>query len=259
MSAAAALLPETLPVADDGAGRPAVERQLAKLDRLADLGLEIAEALAAQARGTGPQVIEGDVALAYDRVARAVRMAVMLQSRLIEEARLSRDGAAGPASGAAVDPAGQARARKDGVVRIVKRVAQAHGGLDGFQVGWLAGEARERLEHDDIYGQVMSRPVSDLVADICDDLGLTPDWAHLAAEAWAQAEIESGVVGEPLLEFLDAPAPAERGGGDAPNPVPAAPTLHEHLQALARDPEVLATARRGSVGAGRRASAGDSS
>ncbi len=87
---AAADLPETLP--EDASGdRAHLDRQLAKLDRLGDLGLELAEALVAQAKGAGPQVVEGDAALAYDRVARAVRMAVMLQSRLIADARLSRE------------------------------------------------------------------------------------------------------------------------------------------------------------------------
>ncbi|MGZ3401320.1 MAG: hypothetical protein ACXU8W_19260, partial [Caulobacteraceae bacterium] len=74
--------------------RARLDRQLARLDRLADLGLEIAEGLAAQAKGTGPRVAEGDVALAYDRVARAVRMAVMLQSRLMQDLRRARDEAA---------------------------------------------------------------------------------------------------------------------------------------------------------------------
>ena len=164
--------------------RARLDRQLARLDWLADLGLQIAEGLAAQAKGTGPQVVEGDLALAYDRVARAVRMAVMLQSRLIEDARLSREAATAPVA----DPAGPAQARKDQVARIVKRVAQADGGLDGTQVRWAAREVSERLEHDDIYGQVMSQPVSDLVHDICYDLGLTPVWARLAEEAWAQDE-----------------------------------------------------------------------
>ena len=124
--------------------RARLDRQLAKLDRLADLGIEIAEALAAQAKGTGPQAVEGDVALAYDRVARAVRMAVMLQSRLVEDARRPRDKAAG------ADPAGAAQARKDQVTRIVKRVAEADGSLNGFRIGCAARESRERLEHDDI-------------------------------------------------------------------------------------------------------------
>ncbi|MGZ3369213.1 MAG: hypothetical protein ACXWK1_09850 [Caulobacteraceae bacterium] len=240
--------------------RARLDRQLARLDRLADLGLEIAEGLAAQAKGTGPRVAEGDVALAYDRVARAVRMAVMLQSRLIEDVRLARQAAAGAFAGAGADPA---TARKDRVARIVRRVAEAHGGLDGFQIGWAAREARERLEHDDIYGQVMSQPVSDLVADICRDLGLTPNWARLAEEAWAEEEILSGDVGEALAGYTDSaaspaggvsgsaggasrtgPRSGGEGTGEAPPALVSIPTLDERLQALASDPQVLAAARR---------------
>lgn len=217
--------------------RARLDRQLARLDRLADLGLEIAEGLAAQARGEGPQVVEGDVALAYDRVARAVRMAVMLQSRLVGEARRPQEQAA--AATAAADPA---EARKDQVARIVRRVAEGQGGLDMFQVGRAGSQARERLEHDDIYGQVMSQPVSDLVADICYDLGLTPDWARLAEEAWAQDEIDSGQVGEALQDALA--SRREAASHAFAGPAFAIPCLESQLHALAANPEVLAAARR---------------
>ncbi len=209
-----------------------LDRQLDKLDRLADLGLEIVQALAAQAKGTGPQVVEGDVALAYERLARGVRMAVMLQSRLTEDARGARETAADPAA-----------ARKDAVARVVKRVAEADGRLDGFQMSWARREARERLEHDDIYGQVMSQPVSDLVAAICRDLGLTPDWARLAAEAWAQDEIDSGEIGGPLQDLLDSPPETESAQAAPLDSIPTIPTYEERLQALAQEAAVVLAAR----------------
>jgi hypothetical protein len=209
--------------AADPAADARLDRQLEKLDRLADLGLEIVESLAAQAKG-GLQVVEGDIALAYERVARGVRMAVMLQSRLIEDLRLAREK---PAK-AAPDAADPAAARKDQVARIIKRVAQQDGRLDNYQAGCARTEARERLEHDDIYGPVMSLPISELVAAICRDFGLTPDWARLAEEAWAQDEIDSGDIGEALEALLEAEAPSD-------------PDVT--LPAQARDPEVLAAHR----------------
>ena len=243
--------PEAPPAAEPAAGLdPArLERQLDRLDRLADLGVEIAEGLAAQAKGTGPQVVEGDLALAYDRVSRAVRMATALQSRLMMDFRQAP--AQTPAGGlpaAGPGPAEQARARKDGVARIIHRVAEGQGGLEGFQVSWLAREARERLEHDDIYGQVMTQPVSELVARICDDLGLTPKWKHLALEAWAEDEIEGGAPGAPLQALLDEGFWDDDGGPQADDPPPdaalTAPTLDDRLQELARDPEIRAVAGR---------------
>jgi len=243
---------------------PLASRQIERLDRLADIGLEIAEALLAQAKGEGPKVVEGDIALAYDRIARAVRMAVMLQSRLAQDARRAHETPAEP------QPPSPVIARKDQVARIVRRIAQGDDRLDGYQVGWAGREARERLEHDDIYGQVMSQPVSDIVADICHDLGLNPDWARLADEAWAQDEMDSGHVGEPLQALLDEddedervlPCERQRTGGESDRegdrsnaqragagmdraPPLAIPTLEDRLQALASDPATLAAAGRG--------------
>ena len=223
--------------------RANLDRQLAKLDRLGDLGLQIVEALADQAKG-GRIVVVGDLALAYDRVARAVRMTVMLRSRLVAE---GRETAAKPASaaGAAADPAA---ARKDAISRVIKRIAQGDERLDGFQMAWAAREARERLEHDDIYGEVMSQPVSELVGRICHDLGLNPDWAQLAQEAWAQDEIDRGDVGLALQDYLDEEADDDDGGGeeadDPPPPVSTIPTFREYAQTLAADPAICAAAGR---------------
>jgi hypothetical protein len=228
--------------ADACAGPPSLERQLARLDRLAEAGMEMIEALTAQARGTGPKVVEGDVALAFGRVSRAVRLAVLLHSELVK-------GAEDP--GAARQAEAQGReAKVESVVRIVKRVARDHCGHKGFALGAYAGEVKERLDNDDIYGLVATRPVGELVAMICDDLGLQPNWDHLAAEAWAQAEIESGAQGSPFLEDDDEEA---ADAEDPAEPEPAAarpewrpPTFQQAVQALAADPAILAAARRDS-------------
>jgi hypothetical protein len=65
------------------------ERQLAVLGRLAEDGLEIAQAIkrqAVQADDPTPtaKVVRGDVTVAYARVARAVRLTLMLQAKVIE-------------------------------------------------------------------------------------------------------------------------------------------------------------------------------
>src|SRR6185312_7856750 len=83
-------------------------------------------------------------------------------------------------------------------VRVVRRVARDHCRKDGYAVSAIAREAAERLDDDDIYGLVATRPVGELVAMLCRDFGLEPDWSHLAAEAWAKAEIESGAEGSPF-------------------------------------------------------------
>src|ERR1700759_2790685 len=83
----AILLPDA-PAADRAARDDAMlDRQLAILGRLAEAGLEIVVAVEAQAQGKrtgGEAVVQGDVAMAFNRVARAVRQTLMLQSKLIE-------------------------------------------------------------------------------------------------------------------------------------------------------------------------------
>jgi hypothetical protein len=245
MSAPAAFATEPeSPPADLGDPPPcaSLDRQIALLDRLAEAGMEMIEALVAQAKGSGPKVVEGDVALAFGRAARAVRLAVLLQAEL---ARGGED----PADAARQAEAQDRKAKVDSVVRIVKRVARDHCGQEGFALGAYAGEASERLDNDDIYGLVATRPVGELVAMICEDLGLQPNWEHLAAEAWAQAEIESRAKGSPFLdddeeeEDEDAGNPAEaEPGRSCPGWRP--PTFQQAVQALAADPAVLAAARR---------------
>jgi len=179
---AAALLPDTLstPVSSDWA-RPMVERQLAILGRLAEAGLEIAVALEAQAKG-GQAVIQGDVAMAFNRVARAVRQTIMLQSRLIE-ALQDRQAAR----------AGRQAAARAGAARIVRRVIDDDRTNDAERAERLAAEAAERLRAED-FGDLLARPFGEAVADICKDLGLAPDWLALAEQC---AAAEAALAGKP--------------------------------------------------------------
>jgi hypothetical protein len=54
----------------------------------------------------------------------------------------------------------------------VRRVAE-DSGLDAETVERLAAEAEERMERDDVYGDVMTRSFDEIVAQICKDLGLS--------------------------------------------------------------------------------------
>jgi hypothetical protein len=194
MSDAATALPETDSVdgpagGEDGA---AGSRQLRMLDRLADAGLEIAlviERRVKAAEAAEPLAQLTAAAQAYDRVARAVRLTLLLRQELLER-REEQDG-----------PPGELRRRqahRDRVVAVVRRVARDHCRLDPFAVSAYAKEAAERLDTDDIYGMVASRPVGELVARLCRDFGLEPNWDALAEEAWAQAEMDSGAEGSPF-------------------------------------------------------------
>jgi len=164
--------------AGEARDRPLAERQLEALGELVDIGLTLARAVERQvSEAQAPCIADLEAAaMAYARVARAVRQTVMLQSRLQAEQR------------AATARAGGLRAR---AARIVRRaIADQHGETE--QAERLAAEAAERLEQER-YGDLLARPVGEIVADICRDLGLSPDWPALdediaAAEAFARGE-----------------------------------------------------------------------
>lgn len=191
--------------------RALIERQLWVLGRLAEAGLNLA--LAIERQGTtevttedAAQVAQGDVALAYSRVSRAVRLTVALQARTLQDLQ-ALDEVAARRLDAAHGKAG--RERKDRVQRIVERVIEAEAPSEA-EVERLADEAAERLEHDDIYGDLTARPVGEIVALICRDLGLSPDWTRLAQEAWAQDEIGERAPGSPFTASLAPLSPAPR-------------------------------------------------
>lgn len=193
--------------ADTASSDPLVERQLHLLARLAEAGLEVALACEREAKavepGTGADL--NGLARAYARAARAVRLTVMLQSRLIKDRREVAGQVEAEASAAAERPGQALRAREDHakvrVSRIVRRVIEAEHD-DDDSIERLDAEALDRLDDEDIYGAVLTRPMSEMVADICKDLGLHPDWAKLAEECWAQEELASGEVGGPLAGLM---------------------------------------------------------
>lgn len=208
------------PAAPEAAGSPRalIERQLWVLGRLAEAGLNLALAIERQATTEdAAPVVEGDIALAFGRVSRAVRLTLALQSRVIKDLQALDQVAAGQLyahrCNAERERERLAKQRKDRVQRIVERVIGAEA-ADEAEVDRLADEAFERLEHDDIYGDLTARPVGEIIALICRDLGLSPDWTRLAEEAWAQEEIRGGAPGSPFTSspfatprWLDPPEP----------------------------------------------------
>ena len=207
MTEPAATLTQTAPsdapacdAGDEDWARPMLERQLALLGRLAEAGLEIAVAIERQVKSGEP--FDGQaVALAYARVSRAVRLTVMLQSKLIGELQRQKTFADTIASAMDAELRSLEQAGKKRLVGIVERVACTERD-DPDAVERLLAEAAERLDRDDLYGDVLTRPISEIVADICRDLGLDPDWANLAQEAWAQEAIADGEAGAPLEAWM---------------------------------------------------------
>jgi hypothetical protein len=192
-----------------------LQRQVERLEQLAEAGLRLALAIEAGATQSAEASAKAEplsaealakAGMAFSRAARAVRMTALLQSRLLQEMeqaaartdyqRRDESFRAGQAADAEAreDPAFSHKAR---VEAIVERVARAETD-DEERLDRLMTEAAERLDDDDIYGDVLTRPVGELVALICRDLGLDPDWDRLSLEAWAEAEIAAAPPGSPF-------------------------------------------------------------
>jgi hypothetical protein len=235
------------PFADDSAdnhfiwAQTILIRQVERLEELSIAALRVAQAIerqvtessglaAAVSAKAGSEAPEAPppsldtAALAFSRVARAMHTTALLQSRLIgdleqgrgrHEARCEAETEAGieaEREKQRTDPAWRHKIR---VEEIVARVAKPQLGEDEKALDRLMTEVCERLEDDDIYGDVMTRPVGELVALICRDLGLDPDWPTLAQEAWAREEIESGAENSPFQTLHERPPlkTAVFGGG----------------------------------------------
>jgi hypothetical protein len=182
--------------------RALIEPQLRWLGRLAELGMDAAEAVGRQLRGEAEApVVKGDPSLAFARVSRAVRLTIGLQCKLVDGlAALEAGLVPGLKDAAPRDPDDTLKAR---VERIVERTAEAEHKDDAQAVDRLVHETAERLDDIDLYGDLLDRPMSEIVARIAKDIGLPLDWAKLAEEAWAEAEVTAGDPGAPLKALLD--------------------------------------------------------
>jgi hypothetical protein len=179
----------------------AAERQRRRLDELAEIGMDVARAVARQANAEAPAPV-AELSLAYARVSRAVRLTLMLQSRLLEAGARAETEAAERAFRSTPEYARKAR-----VERIVERLAVDEHPDDEDRIDALIAEAGERLDDEDLYGDLMDRPMREIVARLCRDLGLDPDWTALAQEPWASEDSTS-----PIAEAMagGGPPAAER-------------------------------------------------
>ena len=206
MTDPATTLPETARTDADDPARARTERQLQVLGELVELGMEMARAVAAERKEPGADL--NVLTRAHARMARAVRLTVMLQAKLGKDLQWADSMADIQARSAATAAAAATDARrrdptyvhKARVENIVERVAREACGEDEEKLDRLMTEACERLDDEDLYGKVLTRPIGELVALICRDLNLGPDWTRLAEEAWAREEIESGAAGSPFLK-----------------------------------------------------------
>jgi hypothetical protein len=177
-------LPATSDPARAARARPLAEREVeGAISELVGIGLKIARAIErrVEAVGDGPEAIaELDrAAMAFGRAARAVRLTLLLRGKLQA------------APGAAAAGAGEVKRRAG---EIVRRAIEDEFGREA-EIERLTAEGAERLEQEFREG-APNRPVGAIVADVCQALGLDPDWRGLAsdiaaAESFVAADAEA--------------------------------------------------------------------
>ena len=134
------------------------------LHQLIDMGLDLARQLHQQATTQAPApdaTPAPDPAFAFDRIARAIRRTVAL-ARSLAEPPAAEHAAPGTATHRIL-------ARK----RVIREVEDAiQRTRDGRESDLLHTELRERLDSPDLDDEIANRPLADIIADICRDLGL---------------------------------------------------------------------------------------
>ena len=182
---------ETLPSPDAAATCPALDRpgcacgspgdptgrQMLMLQELAELGMDLARTVRARAVEQGPSLEAGpDLGLMFSRIARAVRQTLALEAKLYQDRQARHDKARAER---AVETRLRGIRRKAKAVEIVERVVEREPDAER-----LLDALDERLEDEDDT-DFADRPLGELVARICRDLGVAPDWDLWADEDWA--------------------------------------------------------------------------
>ena len=145
-----------MPLAEDAAYYRRV------LHELIDMGLDMARVVHGRAKAQAEVTVEepgvevADGSVAFDRLARAVRRTVALARRLEEPVR---------------DGAPRRLAARRQILRAVEDVIQREA-VDQDEEDGLNGELYERLDAPELDDELDCRPVAEIVADICRDLGI---------------------------------------------------------------------------------------
>jgi chorismate mutase len=182
------------------------------LQRLAEIGMEMAEAVGRQAKACEEATPEAlhKITQTFQRTARTVRLTLLLRAKLIQDVVSPKTASPKTASPQTAPPMAAARAkveaRKAQVLEVVGDVARAeHDNPE--TVERLVAEAAERLDREVFQAELKTRPVSTLVERICEALDLHPDWRALSKQDWAEAEFQSGkasaTLAEHMTEFVD--------------------------------------------------------
>ena len=178
--------------------------QFRQLQRLAAIGLKIADALEAQVEvaAADPEAVR-QLAVTHDRVTRSVRRTHALEARLRRDLKAGADARRVERKAEAQASRAEALAeRKAGLRRCARQAIADH--EPAFEQGGLWDRLDERLEdlcdNEDL---LLDRPFSTLLIEICEALGLVADFTVWRHEPWAIAEVRDRPPGSEYARFHD--------------------------------------------------------
>jgi hypothetical protein len=187
------------------------DRHLAVLKELTEIGMRVARAVEAQATGEAapdaPVIVSTDLGLTLSRIARAVRQTVALEARLVEDRRA---GQAQRAAKLAQETKVRSWLRKAKVQDIVERAIEAQ--ESGDRAEDLLSDLAERLADPDDEAIFADRPLPELVARICRDLGVAPPTGLWDDADWGIAPAAT----PPAFRGRGPPTEEETGATDRP-------------------------------------------
>jgi len=184
-----------------GAADARAQQRLALLRELSEIGMRLARGV--EGRAEAPDA--GDVGLVFSRIARAVRQTLALEARLEEEHQARARKAAFEREQAAVRAAHAPVVERSAIVRrAVVQAIEADADEDDFEQ--LFDQLDERLDDREADEDYLDRPLGELVARICQDLGVAVDLSLWEDEAWARAEAAARMEPAPAEACEAAPA-----------------------------------------------------
>lgn len=179
--------------------------QIARLEVLAEVGQGLISRLAREAEAIGEGRLDiATVALAYGRLAKAVRQTLALQARIAAEAAEKKRAAeARPGRDEATVKIVHdfTPTRRNRAVDALELAIEVEAGENEVKFERLEKELYEELEalDEDAFDE---RPIGAIVAEICEILGIEPDLSLWEAEAWAIEETRTNVPGSPYARTV---------------------------------------------------------
>ena len=228
------------------------ERRIAVAHRLVEMTLEVAEAAqrralalmereiaaaeageAAPAEEAGAKGRRDDPVAAVERAPRSVRLSLALAARLdgdepVRKAR-ARDEVSALREAQAEDRRrveAAARAaereaaaqREEAVFEVVEATLEASG-MDAETLEERVAEIAERMREGEWEYDYVERPIGAVIAAICEDLDIKPDWLAWADTDWAIEEAATAAPGSPYALGGAAWGEAAATNGPAEEPV----------------------------------------